>query len=371
MDKLRFEFVVKPSEDPKTNIICLTSLTDVRNYTYLLPEALQSVKLHETLVKTQAYKKVRNTLQKRHDKRQVWITLTPEISQEYIDEDGNICFKGYLLEEIPPEQQQTPSAGISEVTLTKILESFVETKKDISNLKSIRKLSEKIVIEKFNRLTSNVSQWIEIFERECIRNCIDEDSMKIEALRFFIEDSCLDWYSSMLIKYTVDSQWLIWKENFCETFAARGWSSIRYAILFKYKQGSLLEYALKKEKLLLEINKLMDKPTLIDLIATGLPNFIADKIDRSNLKETKDLFNNLRGLEHLVFKSVIYKRTKYENKTKENCKNCEKENKGIRYHPESICWFKTKTSDRPKGYSIKNVNNYELETELNEINPKN
>lgn len=38
----------------------------------------------------------------------------------------------------------------------------------------------------------------------------------------------------------------------------------------------------------------MDILTLIDLIATGLPNFIADKIDRNDLKETKDLFNNIR-----------------------------------------------------------------------------
>lgn len=163
-------------------------------------------------------------------------------------------------------------------------------------------------MEKFNRKTSNVSQWMIIFEAECVRLGIDEDVKKIESLRLFLEESCLDWYSSMLIKYTVNSEWSTWKKIFCETFAARGWSPVRYAILFKYRQGSLLEYALKKEKLLLETNKSMDKPTLIDLIATGLPNFVADKIDRNNLNETEDLFNNIRGLEYLVNKKSLEKK---------------------------------------------------------------
>lgn len=92
-----------------------------------------------------------------------------------------------------------------------------------------------------------------IFEAECTRLGIDEDTKKIEALRLFLDESCLDWHSSMLIKYTTNSEWSIWKDNFCETYADREWSPVRYAILFRYKQGSLLEYAIKKERLLLEI----------------------------------------------------------------------------------------------------------------------
>lgn len=372
MEKLRFEFIVKASEDPKTNIICITSITDANKNTFSIPDSLQPVKLHDKVMKTQAFQKVKTTLQKRYDKRQVWITVTSEINDAYIDEDGNMQFKGYLLEEITPETQpQAPTAGISEEALTRILENFAEKKNDPLRPCNIKKLTDKFVIEKFTRKTSNASQWMNIFEAECTRLGIEEDIKKIEALRLFLEDSGQDWYSSMLIKYTLNSKWSAWKENFCETYADRGWSSVRYAMLFKYKQGSVLEYALKKEKLLLEINKSMDKPTLIDLIATGLPNFITDKIDRNNLKETKDLFNNIRGLEHLVNKM---KTGNFENKIKEKdrpCRICEKENKGNRYHPESVCWFKNKNSDRPKRDQIRNVNNSELEMELNEINPKN
>lgn len=376
MEKLKFEFVVKPSDDPKTNVICLTAITNIEKHTFVIPEKLQPVKLHETVIKTQTFQKVKATLQRRHEKRQVWISVTPEMSAAYMDEDGNMHFKEYLLEEaIPETQEKAPTAGISEEALTRILESFADMKKDTPKLHSLRNLTEKFVIEKFTRKTSNVSQWMISFEAECTRLGIDEDAMKIEAFRLFLDDSCLDWYSSMLIKYTVNSEWSIWKTNFCETYTDKGWSPVRYAILFKYRQGSLLEYALKKERLLLEINKSIDKPTLIDLIATGLPNFIVDKLDRNNLKETEDLFNNIRGLEHLVTKRNPEKKmVGFETKIREKigpCKICEKENKGTRYHPESVCWFKNKNSDRPNKDQIKSVNNSELEVDLNGIDPKN
>lgn len=54
---------------------------------------------------------------------------------------------------------------------------------------------------------------------------------------------------------------------------------------------------MKKEKLLLDFNKDMNIKSLIALIAVELPEFILNKIDKSELKETTDLFNNLRQLE--------------------------------------------------------------------------
>lgn len=361
MEKLKFEFVVKAGEDRKKNVICVTSISDVGDHVFLIPTDLQPIKFHEELMKSEIYQKVKNTLQRRHERRQVWVSMKKDIRDTYMDEDGNMQFKGYLLEEkeITPNYQQKE-----------------ETKRY-----NLGNLSEKFVIEKFSRKTSNVLQWMDIFESECTRLGIDDDIQKIQVFRVFLEDSCLDWYSSMLIKHTIDSEWCIWKKNFCETYASKGWSPVRYAILFKYRQGSLLDYALKKERLLLETNKSIDKFTLIDLIATGLPNFIADQIDRNNLKETEDLFNDLRGLEHLASKNTSGKKVvESEGKTKDKnvkptdyrpCKICEKEKKGNRYHPESLCWFRNKDQDRSKREVIRSVNNSELETELNEIDPKN
>lgn len=376
MGKLKFEFVMKASDDPKTSVICLTSITNEDDQTFLIPQKLQPASQHEAILKALPFLKVKNTLQKRHDKREVWIKVTPEIQAAYLDEDGNMQFKGYILEEWKKEtqQQSSSSVGISEEALSRILGNFAAMKNETVKTCNIKNFTEKFVMDKFNKKTSNVLQWMNIFETECARFDINEDIKKIEALRLFLDDSCQDWYSSMLIKYTITSKWSLWKENFCETYADKGWSPVRYAILFKYRQGSLLEYALKKEKLMLEVNKSIDTNTLIDLIATGLPNFIADKIERNNLRETKDLFNNIRGLEHLINKKRV---GGFENKIKEKdgkekpCRICEKENKGQRYHPESVCWFKNTYNGTPKREYIRTVNNSELETELNEINPKN
>ncbi|KAF9422693.1 hypothetical protein HW555_001687 [Spodoptera exigua] len=229
MEKLRFEFVIKAGEDPKSNIICITSITNSNGGTFLIPEQLQPAKLHDAVIKTQAFQKVRNTLQKRHDKRQIWISVTPEISDAYLDEGGNMQFKNYFLEETRQEtSKQTSTTSISEEALTTILENFTEILKDKSKPHNIRKLTEKFIIDKFTTKTSNPTQWMNIFETECTRLGIEEDIKKIEALRLFLEDACLDWYSSMLIKYTVNSEWLTWKQNFCETYADRGWSPISY-----------------------------------------------------------------------------------------------------------------------------------------------
>jgi hypothetical protein len=136
----------------------------------------------------------------------------------------------------------------------------------------------------------------------------------------------------------------------------------------------LLEYALKKEKLLLGVRKSIDIGTLIDLITFGLPNYIADKIDRETLQETEDLYNEIGKYEYLVGNNRKFKNintmhtgtqsTKYEDK--KPCQICVHNKKGKRYHPEENCWFQEKHQSL-----VKTVNNSELEIELNEKNPKN
>jgi len=241
--------------------------------------------------------------------------------KEYKDEDGNIYFNNYLLEEqikdIKTEQLLTPATGISEEALQQILEEVTKKNEQKSKVHNLRKISEKLVIEKFTGKNASAQQWMEIFESECSRLEINQDTNKIELLRLFLEGYCMDWYSSMLIKYTLDSSWEKWKKIFCDTYADKGWTPLRYAIEYKYMKGSLLEYALKKERILLEINKSLEKQILIDLIAVGLPSYICDRINRKSLEETEDLFNEIRGLEHLVKKTFDKKEKTYlEKKSK-------------------------------------------------------
>ena len=44
----------------------------------------------------------------------------------------------------------------------------------------------------------------------------------------------------------------------------------------------------------------MDKRTLVDVIASGLLNFICDKVNRETVTETQDLYNEINNLEYLI-----------------------------------------------------------------------
>jgi hypothetical protein len=299
--------------------------------------------------------------------------LTAEISKVYLDKEENIQFNDIYLEEISEKSAESTPCGSNE-TMEKLLEKLLDEKQKKSETQNLGIIAKDFMINKFTGKNSNAYQWIQDFNKECERFQINEDRKKIEILKNFLEYSSVDWYSCMLIKNTVESEWSKWEKNFCETFANKGWSPTRYALTFKYQAGSLLEYALKKEKLLLEIRKSIDTGTLIDLIALGLPNYIADKIDPETLKQTEDLYNELGKLEHMVVKNRYDKKssTFSDNKLKKAeekkpCPICITENKGTRYHPEENCWFKGKNQRAV----VKSVNNSELEVELNKQNPKN
>ena len=131
----------------------------------------------------------------------------------------------------------------------------------------------------------------------------------------------------------------------------------------------LLDYAMRKERLLLDMNKNMDTKTLTTLIAAGLPGFIMDKIDREKCEDSTKLFNEIRRYESLMNKKNFPKKKeeKFENKRKTGektpCKNCESLSKGIRYHPEKSCWFKKKENSKPSVVGNNSVIEVELNTE--------
>lgn len=372
MEKLRFDFVVKQASDGKSNIICITSIAKPSGEVFGIPPEYQPASHHQEIINTSYFAKVKKTLTKRHQIRKIWITLTDKISEIYLDEEQNLQFNDIYLEEITEGTEAEPTSSTQ--TLEKLLEKLLEEKEVQSETQNLGRIAKDFVIEKFTGKNSSAYQWIKDFNKECERFQIKEDKKKIQILKNFLENSSLNWYSCMLVKHTIESEWNTWEEKFCETFAHKGWSPVRYALAFKYQSGSLLEYALKKERLLLEVRKSIDKETLIDLIAFGLPNYITDKVDRESLKETEDLYNEIGKLEHLVGKNKydkkIYTNTDTKSKRteeKQPCQICEREKKGKRYHPEENCWFKERNSRT----AVKTVNNSELEIELNGKNPKN
>jgi hypothetical protein len=321
---------------------------------------------------------VKNSLKKRYQTRRIWIWMTEDLRKTYIDEDENLQFEDQYLEEVFMEKSGCATETETN-TLEKLFEKIVE-KTQPGRQHNLKNIAEKFVIEKFTSRNTNATQWIEMFEKECIRFDVETDENKIEILRLFMDKTCADWYSSMIIKQTIDSDWSIWKMKFCESFANKGWNPVTFALLFRYKDGSLLDYAMRKEKLLLDMRRTIDAGTLVDLIAAGLPEFILNKMDREKLKDTIDLFNEVSKYEHMVNKKTFFPKRRYYMNTKitdkkedkHPCKICEKLDKGIRYHPENTCWFKTNDLDsKMKRNNIKHVNNSVIEAELNESDQKN
>lgn len=367
MDRLQFEFTVIASSDGKSNVLAITSLTTEEGKCFAIPEEYKPINNHKEIIKMANYTKIKNSLKKRYQTRKIWIKLNEEQQKAYVDEEGNIQFLDQYLEEIVIEQ-----LAEKENKLQQILEKLVESSERKDNYQNLN-ISEKFIIEKFTSKNPNALQWMETFEKECLRFNITKNETKIEILRLFLEKPCLDWYSSMVTKLTVNSEWKEWKENFLEVFKNRGWDAVSYALAFRYKEGLLIDYAMKKERLILDMNKSIDPTTLIDLIATGLPGFILNKINRDELKVSTDLFNEIRKYESMIYKknsNIIIKNSKLNFKMKTNekkaCKTCEDMNKGVRYHPEELCWFKIKKNEPQKIYKTQNVNNNSiLEVDLN------
>lgn len=354
MEKLQFHFTMLEATD-KSNILCIMSIMTPDNRTYVLPNELKPASLHKAIMGTNVFTKIKNALKKRNQYRKVWIPLSDTLRSIYLDEGENVQFEDQYLEELIEKHEDKENFTLRDA----------ETLQKKDNLK---KIAEKFVLEKFSNKTTNANQWMDEFEKECDRFEIDKNEKKIEILRSMLEKPSLDWYSSMMIKYSINSEWNVWKTNFIQTYGNKGWSQVKYAFNFKYQTGSLLEYATKKEKLLLEINKNIDDMTIMNLIVMGLPDEVINKIDRDPLKQTTQLFTEINKHEYLNKKKEFEKNRKQKSDYKEvgqrkACTICEKLGKGIRFHPESRCYFKNK-SDQV-------INNSTIDAELIYENQKN
>lgn len=360
MEKLQFTFAVLAASDGKTNITCITSIETPDGQLFEIPDDFKPVNKHTAIISTDYFIKIKNSLKKRHQTRKIWIPLTQDLRKVYLDEGGNIQFGDQYLDEITDKTK--PSVNNTSVS---------------TENKNMGKIAEKFLIEKFSGKTSNVNQWIDEFENECTRFEILKDAEKIETLKHLLEKQCLNWYTSMLIKWTVNAEWEIWKTNFCETYKNEGWSQVKYAFTFKFQGGSLLEYATKKERLLLEINKKIDTQTLINLIVMGLPDYIMYKMERESITSTATLFKEIGKHEQTINKYNYnrFNRNTFVSKLKVDrikpCNICEKLNKGSRFHSEEKCWYKqTNDYENKRNYS-KNVNNTVLDVEWGDKEPKN
>lgn len=228
MEKLRLDFAVKPTADRQSNVICITSTATPDGHIFGIPTEYEPAHLHQEITKTPNYTKVRKSLSKRHQIRKIWITLIEDILKIYLDEDRNLQFKNFYLEENSNNSKSIP--GGSNQTLKTLLKKLLEDERTKSETQNLGIIAKDFMIEKFTGKNSNACQWFKDFNKECERFQIDDDKKKTEIFFNFLENSAVDWYNCMLIKLTVDSEWNRWGKLFCETFANKGWSPISYSL---------------------------------------------------------------------------------------------------------------------------------------------
>ncbi|XP_029675923.1 uncharacterized protein LOC115243242, partial [Formica exsecta] len=180
----------------KSNIIRITSIATPDGQIFGIPAEDQPANLHQEITNTPNYAKIRKSLNKRHQTRKIWITLTDDISKVYLDGEQNLQFNDFYLEEILEETNSAESIPSgSNQTLEKLLEKLLEDKQTKSESQNLGKIAKDFMIEKFTGRNSNAYEWIKDFNKECERFQINEDKKKIEILKNFLGYSSVDWYN--------------------------------------------------------------------------------------------------------------------------------------------------------------------------------
>ena len=302
--------------------------------TYIFPEEFQNEDNHEELFKIGIVNSAKKALKKENHFRNVTVTIPKETAKLYMDEDGNFLFKDFLLEEKVEEKNQ---------------ETVKMTPKNEGP--SLSEIENIFVLDKFVGKGQNSKEWLDDFNKECARFKIQDEEKKIQCLKLFLLGNAKEWYISTRKKLETKNNWEKWSDSFQRTFADKGWSNTRYAYNFKHVQGygSYVEYAIKKERLLLECEKSMTEVSRISHIVVGLPIYIQNKLDKEKIESTEDLINELQKYEGKSFKinksdePRKFLQTEGRNNEKRRynpCHICTKLGKQNRYHPVESCWNK-------------------------------
>lgn len=326
--------------------------------------------------------------------RRFKLALENDLWGKYVDPLGDFCIAGNYLEEIEGEfrpnktksntaaaaatgaksdpttrllellvedREKAKSSGnckaADEDPQTKLLNFFISEKQEKEKREkkvSLREAQMRVIIKKFDRKT-NGEQWLIDYEQECARASINEEAMKIECLKAFLDDELHDWYDASALKLD-RNDWSAWKEAFVQVFGVKGWSDVRYAYGYRYMFGSLVCYANAKEKKLLELDKKMPEIYRVNLIVYGLPREVQDRLDRKETNSVVKLLATLGEMEDGYQKkprasqepdnqdlntSVSYKGRKpvrANASADKECPVCAKCGLTGRIHPIERCW---------------------------------
>lgn len=287
-------------DEPDDAPVCLEALSKDKKFWHLLPG--QSVlSEHTELMKKNAVIRAAAVIAR---VRHIQVKWTPELKRIYLDEDENLIYKNELLieenEGAGGIHDYSVIAGKSEEEIW-LLKKIDELQKQNTQLMQEREQArtrdyEKLLtIEKFNG-RQNSADWLERFERECVRNKITSASQMIEAMKFFLAESALDWYNAKYRQLGL-LKWDPWKSSLLEIYADKGWASVNRAYDYKFIGGLLLDFALRKDNLLLEADPDMPEKTRIGAIVYCLPKAVQKELDREKIRSVDLLLVELRRMD--------------------------------------------------------------------------
>lgn len=333
--------------------ICVKTIKLIEGNPHVFPEEDQDQKYHGKLFSLSIIKKGCTNLKKKGQFRNIKLTLSNEIMKLYLDSEENFLFNNKYLDEVEMGNQNREQSSDENYLIQRIkeLEKRVLEEKPLN----LSEVSHKFLINKFNG-KQEAQTWMQSFEKECERFKISKNTTKIEALKVFLEGNSIDWYNANLIKISI-SDWDAWKNSFLLTYGKINWAPIRTAFNYKYLYGSLIDFVIKKENLLLEADRNMQEIFRTYQIVYSLPLEIQDKLDRRKINNINDLIHELKIFnDSYIFKKKTEEENKEQNKKKyiynnssksettqrKPCQICEKLGYKNRFHPIEICRNKNK-----------------------------
>lgn len=362
-----FVQVVKRSEDD----FIINSISTDKKMWYLIPEEFKELKHHTLLSSKKIINNSIAAIKNVNGYRTIAIKIDEKIRNEYFDDMENPCFREFPLEEIvsiPISRVIEPNISELEDRIRQLeYQLKLNSTKDESKLQNIEK---KIILDKFEKRQHDSMTWLSRFEDECHRFQLNLDSDKIQTLRFFVTGPAEVWYETNLKKIGLEAPWRIWKDSFLNVFVDKGWSIVRKAFNYKYLGGSLIDYALTKEKFCFQMEPNCSELSRINQIVFGLPTEAQDELDREKIITIDKLFAELRKLEDAFTRKKKDKPTSpklNKNSDKKNefqrkpCSICSALGFPNRYHLVAECRNKNWTNGKPKSNMIKHMNPDEAE----------
>ncbi|KAL3277804.1 hypothetical protein HHI36_013146 [Cryptolaemus montrouzieri] len=375
--RANFHFLADALDAKTTVVRVLTIQLEGEDTVFQFPREQQLKEHHPVLFGTTIVKNVIKGLKIRGKFRNIRITLADELQQEYLDKEGNVCFHDQYLDEVQGYVNPNPTAP-------QISRTNLDTNKPIHSV------VKDLILEKFNGKNQNAKTFLSILAKECERLNI-ESSRYSEVLRLFVEGPALDWYLTFLKINSFSYEWEFWQNSFLDTFSEVGWTEINYAYTFRYLNGSLLDYALKKLNLLIDADPELTANSQMNFFVLGLPTDVRLRINKCDLLSRDALMSRIRQLEPLVvnndkkmnssrndrFNAVRnserventsggeLKYKKLNRQVLKPCSHCAVKGFPNRFHPENTCRnFINNTKRNYKNDIIKSVNNTELEDSI-------